>query len=145
MSYIRAWIHYVWSTKYRRPTLNVDEFREGLFHHIKENAILKHIYLDRVNGYWEHIHCLVSLGSGQTLDQIAQLIKGESSYWYNNKSGFNAERLRWQDDYYAVSVSESALERVRAYIDNQVEHHRKKSFVEEYEELIRTNGYGKLG
>ena len=115
--------------------------RPLLFEHIKQNAKAKGIYLDRVNGYFEHIHCLVSLGSGQTLDKVAQLIKGESSFWMNNKSGLAAPRLEWQDDYFAASVSDSDLQRVRAYIDNQVSHHRKKSFEEEYNDYLIQNGF----
>ena len=84
-----------------------------------------------MNGYHEHVHCLVSLGSDQAIDKVAQLIKGESSFWLNNKSGLNAARLEWQDDYFAVSVGESVVDTVRAYIDNQVFHHQKKTFAEE--------------
>ena len=144
MPYIKVWIHYVWSTKNREAVL-IDNFRDLLFDHIKQNARLKNIYLDRVNGYYDHIHCLVSLGSDQTIEKIAQLIKGESSFWFNNKSGFNTSRLEWQDEYFAVSVSESTVGNVRAYIDNQVSHHRKKTFMEEYDEFINKYGFQKFG
>lgn len=144
MPFISVWIHYVWSTKIRKPIL-ADPFRNQLFNHIKENAREKKIHLDKVNGYVEHVHCLVSLGSDQTIRQIAQLIKGESSYWFNNKSGFKAEKLEWQDEYFAVSVSPSGLNAVRNYIDNQVVHHRKKNFEEEYQEMIKKYGFEKLG
>ena len=144
MPYIRVWIHYVWSTKHRQPLLK-DEFRETLFEHIRENARSKNIYLDRVNGYYDHVHCLVSLGSDQTIEKIAQLIKGESSFWFNNKSGFKTDRLEWQEEYFVVSVSESRLNDVRAYIDNQVEHHRRKTFAEEYDEFMKKYGFKMLG
>ena len=144
MPYIRVWIHYVWSTKYRQPTLK-DGFREILFEHIRQNARSKDIYLDRINGYHDHMHCLISLGSDQTIEKLAQLIKGESSFWFNNKSGFKTNRLEWQEEYFAVSVSESMLDNVRVYIDNQVEHHQKKTFELEYEEFMRKYGFKILG
>jgi len=144
MPFIRVWIHYVWSTKNREPVL-IDKFRYQLFEHIKQNALDKKIYLDRVNGYHDHIHCLVSLGSNQTIEKIAQLIKGESSYWFNNKSSFNTRKLEWQDEYWVVSVGESQLGSVRAYIDNQLEHHRKKTFEEEYRDLISDYGFRQFG
>ncbi len=144
MSYIRVWAHYVWSTKNRQPIL-IDQFREQLFTHIRENAKEKRIYLDRINGYYEHAHCLISLASNQTIEKIAQMIKGESAFWYNNKSGFKTKRLQWQDEYYAVSVSESKLSATRRYIDNQLLHHQKKTFAEEIEELITKYGFRKLG
>ena len=144
MPYIRVWIHYVWSTKYRQPTLK-DGFREILFEHIRQNARSKDIYLDRINGYHDHMHCLISLGSDQTIEKLAQLIKGESSFWFNNKSGFKTNRLEWQEEYFAVSVSESMLDNVRVYIGNQVEHHQKKTFELEYEEFMRKYGFKILG
>jgi len=139
MPYIKVWIHYVWSTKNREAVLT------DKFDHIKQNARIKNIYLDRINGYYDHVHCLVSLGSDQTIEKIAQLIKGESSFWFNNKSGFNTPRLDWQDEYFAVSVSESRLDSVRSYIDNQVSHHQKKTSMEEYNEFISKYGFQKFG
>ena len=144
MPFIRVWIHYVWSTKNREPLLT-DKFRYPLFEHIRQNALVKKIYLDRVNGYHDHVHCLLSLGSGQTIEKMAQLIKGESSYWFNNKSSFNTSKLEWQDEYYAVSVGESYLNSVRTYIDNQVTHHQKKTFEEEYRDFISNYGFKQFG
>ena len=144
MPFIRVWIHYVWSTKYREPLLT-DKFRYPLFEHIRQNALAKKIYLDRVNGYHDHVHCLLSLGSDQTIEKMAQLIKGESSYWFNNKSSLNASKLEWQDEYFAVSVCESRLSSVRAYIDNQLEHHRKKTFEEEYRDFISNDAFKQFG
>jgi REP element-mobilizing transposase RayT len=60
-----------------------------------------------------------------------QLIKGESSFWINQQ-GLTKEKFQWQTEYFAVSVSESILEKVRNYIRNQESHHSKKSFQEEY-------------
>jgi len=144
MPFIRVWIHYVWSTKNRKPILT-DDFRYPLFEHIKQNALAKKIHLDRINGYYDHVHCLISLGSNQTIEKIAQLTKGESSYWFNNKSSFNTSKLEWQDEYWAVSVDESQLERVRTYIDNQLIHHRKKTFEEEYQDFITNYGFQQFG
>lgn len=144
MPFIRVWIHYVWATKNRQAILTED-IRTVLFNHIKQNAITKKIYLDRINGYTEHVHCLVSLGSDQTIEKVAQLLKVESSFWLNNKSGLKAPKLEWQDEYFAVSVSESAIDTVRAYIDNQFNHHQKKTFAEEYEEFMKKYSFMKPG
>ncbi len=59
MSYIKVYVHYVWSTKDRYPFLN-DSIRDQLFAHIRENA-KKNIYIDCINGYTDHVHILVSL------------------------------------------------------------------------------------
>jgi REP element-mobilizing transposase RayT len=134
MSWTRVWIHLVFSTKDRQAYLH-QSIRRLVFEHIKQNAESKGIRLDCVNGFSDHAHCLISLGKDQTISQAAQLIKGESSYWIN-KNRLTAARFSWQDDYWAVSVSEGHLQAVRNYIFNQEAHHKKKSFQEEIEKLI---------
>ena len=88
-----------------------------------------------INGYSDHCHCLISLGSNQNIEKIIQLIKGESSFWIN-KNQLTKDKFAWQDEYFAVSVSESMIESVRSYIKNQEIHHQKKTFAEEYQEFI---------
>ena len=63
------------------------------------------------------------------------LLKGESSHWIN-KQNLTKSKFEWQDEYFAVSVSESNVETVRRYMHNQEKHHRKRTFVEEYTELL---------
>jgi REP element-mobilizing transposase RayT len=143
MPFIKVYIHFVWSTKNRYPFLDKKEKREIVWRHIKENAKEKGIFIDFVNGYTDHCHCLVSLGVDQTIQKIMQLIKGESSFWIN-KQGVTNEKFEWQDEYFAVSVSESMIETVRNYIRNQEQHHNKKSFQDEYNELIEKYGFEKF-
>ena len=135
MPFIKVYIHFVWSTKNRTPYLNSKELRLKVWDHIRQNSKSKGIYLDFVSGYSDHCHCLISMGVDQTIQKVMQMIKGESSFWIN-KNQLTNERFEWQDEYFAVSVSESLLDRVRNYIKNQEEHHKKKSFQDEYEEFI---------
>ena len=144
MPFIKVWIHFVWSVKNREPVLNDISQRQQLFEHIKRNAKSKNIYLDRINGYNDHVHCLISLCADQSIDKVMQLLKGESSFWFNNKSGFEAGKLEWQDEYFAVSVSESKLNVVREYIKNQEAHHARKTFQQEYDEFIIKYGFQKF-
>jgi REP element-mobilizing transposase RayT len=111
-----------------------------LFPHIKKNAKEKGICIDFINGYTDHIHILISLNKEQTISGIVQLIKGESSYWINQQE-LTTERFGWQDQYFAASVSESGVNNVREYIKNQEEHHKKKTFQREYEELLQKYGF----
>ncbi len=135
MPHIKVYIHFVWSTKNRVPFLNSPELRKKVWKHIAENARSKGIFVDFVNGYADHCHCLISLGVDQSIQKVINLIKGESSHWIN-KNNLTAHKFEWQNDYFAVSVSESHLDRVRNYIKNQEEHHRKRSFQKECEELF---------
>ncbi|MFN8348926.1 MAG: IS200/IS605 family transposase [Spirosomataceae bacterium] len=143
MPYLKVWIHFVWSTKHRIPFMKTREMRQIIFNHIRENAKEKGIYIDFINGYTDHIHCLVSLGMDQSMSKIMQLIKGESSFWIN-KNAICEDKFEWQDEYFAVSVSESIVDRVREYIKKQEEHHQKKTYAQEYDELIERYGFEKF-
>ena len=140
MSFVKVYLHCVWSTKNRNPYLDSIELRQKVWNHIRENAIQKGIYIDFINGYSDHCHCLISLGVDQNIQKVIQLIKGESSFWIN-KNELTKEKFQWQEEYFAVSVSESILDKVREYIKNQEEHHKKKSFQEEYDEFILKYGF----
>jgi putative transposase len=143
MPFISVNIHFVWSTKNRLPFLATSELRQAMWHHIKQNAEEKNIYVDFVNGYTDHCHCLVSLSADQTMSKVMQLIKGESSFWVN-KTQLCAEKFEWQDEYFAVSVSQSQLQIVRNYIKNQEQHHSRKTFEQEYDELMLRFGFQKF-
>ncbi len=142
MPFVKVYIHFVWSTKNRYPFLNSKEIRTEVWQHIRENAKEKSIFIDFVNGYTDHCHCLISLGVDQSIQKIMQLIKGESSFWIN-KNGLIKEKFGWQEEYFAVSVSESMLDKVRIYISNQEEHHKRKTFQQEYDEFITKYGFEK--
>ncbi len=129
----------VFSAKNREPFLNSSELRRNVFEHIKNNAEEKGIWLDCINGYQEHAHCLISLGKEQTISKVAQLIKGESSYWINQHN-LTSEKFVWQDDYWIVGVSESHLESVRKYIHNQEIHHSNQSFESEINKFMEKYG-----
>ena len=122
MSQIKAYIHYVWATKHRQPFLECFHVRKALWQHILEYGRDKEIHIDFVNGYHDHCHCLVSLNGNQTIADIARLIKGESSYWIN-KQKLIKDKFAWQKEFYASSVSESHLDKIREYIKNQERHH----------------------
>jgi len=117
------------------------ELKQILLQHIKENARLKNIFIDTLNCVQDHIHLLISLGREQTISKIVMLIKGESSNWVN-KNKLLKGRFEWQDEYIAVSVSESQVDKVREYIKNQEEHHRIKTFEEEYNLFLKKYHFG---
>ena len=143
MPFIKVYIHFVWSTKNRIPFLDSLALREKVWNHIKDNGKKKGIFIDFVNGHSDHCHCLVSLGSNQTIEKVMQLIKGESAFWIN-KEALTKQKFEWQDEYFAVSVSESVIDKVRDYIKNQEEHHKQKTFQQEYDEFISKYGFKKF-
>ncbi len=129
-------IHAVWGTKNREPFLT-KELRPVVIEHIRQNAKNKGLFIDRLNGYTEHLHCLMGLNADMSIAKAMQLIKGESAFWIN-KQELTKHKFEWADEYFAVSVSESMLDKVRAYIDGQEEHHKRKTFQQEYEDFIST-------
>jgi putative transposase len=139
MSFIKIWIHSIWATKGREPLLT-KELRKQLFAHIVANAKTKNIYIDSLNGYTDHAHSLFALSADQSVSKIIQLIKGESSYWIN-KNELCLSHFEWQDEYFAVSVSESQLDTVRKYIRFQEYHHQQKKFQQEYDEFMIRYGF----
>ncbi len=139
MSFVKIMIHAVWGTKNREPYLQKD-VRKILFEHIIENANSKNIFIDTINGYLDHVHCLFELHPESSISKIMQQLKGESSCWAN-KEKILKYKLDWANEYFAVSVSESMIDKVRNYIVNQEEHHRKKTFVEEFNEFKKKYGF----
>jgi len=139
MSWVSIWVHVVFATKNREQFLH-SGIRKQVFQHIKQNAEGKGIWIDSVNGYTDHAHCLISLNKNQTISEVVQLIKGESSFWIN-KNNLAQTKFSWQDDYWAVSVSESHLKAIRNYIFNQESHHNKNTFTKEIDEFMSKYGW----
>src|SRR5689334_12066861 len=142
MPWVNVWLHFVWATKNRHPYLR-DEIRYRAFEHIKENAAKKNIHVDLINGHLEHVHCLISLGTDQTLENLMNLIKGESSFWIN-KNKLTKTRFEWQDEYFVTAVAESNLLAARRYIANQETHHQKLSFDDEFKNFLVRAGFKKF-
>lgn len=143
MAFVRIWVHSVWGTKNRYPYF-VKEIKQKVINHIKENAKQKKIFIDCINGYHEHLHCLLGLSAEMSISKTIQLIKGESAFWINREK-ITKEKFEWANEYFAISVSESQLEKVKAYIKNQEEHHKKMGFTEEYQKFIQIYEFGNQG
>jgi len=106
---------------------------------LSEYSERKGIYM-KINYFnAEHTHALFDLPTNLSIEQVVQLFKGASSHWIN-EAGLIKGRFAWGRGYGAFSVSHSDVERVAAYIVRQEEHHRKRSFAEEYEEFVRRYG-----
>lgn len=139
MSYIKIWIHAVWGTKNRMPLLK-QPVLEKVCTHINSNAKEKGIYIDRINGYDEHLHVLMLLKAENSISKQMQLLKGESAHWIN-KTSLTKTQFEWADKYFAASVSNDKIDIVRTYIDNQQTHHLKQTFTEEYKSFLSSQGY----
>jgi putative transposase len=135
MSNVNILVHAVWGTKNNVPYLT-GHVLETVTQHIVVNTGSKGICIAGINGYRNHLHCLISLGPQHSISQVAQLIKGESSYWAN-KTGIVKGKFEWADEYYAFSVSPSKAKGVLEYIRDQQEHHARMSWEEEVVEFLK--------
>ena len=138
-SYVRNYLHITWSTDER-----VRVFQGNTKIQLKDFFLEKAKELNTpvlsINVQPEHIHVLIDLPSNLCLADFVQKIKGASSHWINEQKLVYA-KFSWQRGYGAFSVSASQLEIVKKYIQNQDEHHRKKTFEEEYQEWKESYGF----
>ena len=87
----------------------------------------------------DHTHALIDLPTNLSIEQVIQLLKGSSSHWINQNRPVKG-RFAWGRGYGAFSVSHSDVERVCKYIANQAEHHRKRTFEDEYQLFVKRYG-----
>jgi putative transposase len=129
--------HVIFSTKNREPWLAPDiEQRVWSFIGVARTHKMTAL---QVRGVEDHVHALVTAPSTIAPAQIAQYLKGDSSKWIHEE--FSSLRsFGWQDGYGGFTVSKSNIPDVISYIQNQREHHRKKTFQEEYLEFLHKHG-----
>ena len=87
----------------------------------------------------DHVHALVDLPTGLSIEEMMQFLKGGSSHWVN-QSALVAGKFGWGRGYGVFSVSHSGVEEVAKYIAQQEEHHRKKSFSDELKLFVERYG-----
>jgi len=123
MSATKILVHLVWSTKNRLPFIN-SNIKQKLFTHIRQNALDKGIEIIEINGFVDHVHCLINLQYNQKIEDVVKLIKGESSHWINKNNLLKDEFFQWQAKYFAESVGVKDVGKIRRYIKNQEVHHQ---------------------
>lgn len=134
MTETQIYIHVVWTTKNRQPLL-LNDTVNLICKHIREYAQTKEIKVINVNGFHDHLHCLLMLSKGQNIAMTTNLLKGESSYWaYRNLN--LTEKFIWDDSYFAVSVSPTQLHSLVEYIEKNPVRHKHNDIIKEYEEFI---------
>jgi REP element-mobilizing transposase RayT len=131
-------MHCVWSTKGRR-NLIPPELQKRLFPYLGGIARDNGMKALVVGGISNHVHSLVSLPSTMAVAKAVQLLKGGSSKWVHDTFPDYRE-FEWQAGYGAVSIGAAQVDRTIKYIENQEEHHRGRSFEEEFLEILKVHG-----
>jgi putative transposase len=128
-------VHLIYSTKNREPLITPDiepelfKYQSAVFKDMKSPAIL-------INGTVDHVHALFRLGRTVALCDVVEEVKKSSSRWIKSKGSAFVD-FQWQAGYGAFSLGESGLPAAIRYVEKQKEHHRRKSFQDEFREFLR--------
>jgi putative transposase len=135
-TYISNLIHCVFSTKNRRDLI-AEEIQPQLWAFIGGIARKNSFKALIVGGIANHVHVLLSLPAVLPLSKAMQLIKGASSHWMNEN---HTRDFAWQEGYGAFTVGISQKDQTISYIRRQPEHHKKRSFEEEFVTFLKKHG-----
>ena len=137
-SYSRCWLHMIWETLRRERMLDKRAAAKAS-RYLTDYSAEKGIYM-KINYFnSDHTHALVDLPTNLCIEEVVKLFKGGSSHWINESKLLHG-RFAWGRGYGAFSVSHSDVDKVAKYIARQEEHHRKKTFAQEYEQFVKLYG-----
>ncbi len=134
-TYTQIYLHVVFSVKGRQNLIHND-WKDELHKYICGIVIGNEQKVYAIGGVADHIHILVSIKPNIALSDLVRDIKANSSKWINEKSLVKG-KFQWQEGFGAFSYAQSQLDTVIAYINNQEQHHQKKTFRDEYLELLQ--------
>ena len=137
-SYSRCWVHLIWATFNRErmlPPQAATKVSGFLSRYAEEKGI--YMKINFVNP--DHVHVLIDLPTHMCVEEAVKLLKGATSHWIN-ASNLIQGKFAWARGYGAFSVSESDTPRGAKYIAGQEEHHRRKSFADEYQRFVEVYG-----
>ena len=132
----KIWTHLTFSTKERYPFLVDPGIRQELHAFVAKTLKNNNCPTLIVGGVSDHIHSLFLLSKNHSIASIVWAIKRASSKWIKGSGGM-LKKFYWQEGYGAFSVSQSHVERVEKYILNQEDHHRRKTFQDEFRAFLK--------
>jgi len=138
-SLARVLVHIVFSTKNRQPFLADREIRHEMHAYLGGTCNELQCSVLTVGGAADHVHVLCALSRKLTIAKVVGDIKRGSSKWIKTE-GRMLTKFAWQNGYGVFSVGQSEVERVRQYIEGQEDHHRKKTFQDEYRSFLKEFG-----
>jgi putative transposase len=137
-TYAKIYIHIVFAVRNRQSLLS-KQLREPLNKYITGVVTNCGQKMLQVNNHKDHIHLLVGCRTSVRLDDLVKEVKEHSNRWINTNR-FVKGKFQWQEGYGAFSVASWNYDVIYNYIKNQEEHHNKKTFIQEYEELLTQEG-----
>ena len=135
-TYTQLYVHLIFATQNRLNVIN-PSIKDNLQKYITGIIKNKKSVLLAMNMVSDHLHILISQNPNEALSDIVRDIKSYSSK-HINEQGWLVGKFHWQTEYGAFSYSKSQVDTIKRYIENQEEHHKKKSFREEYLEFLKS-------
>tara|TARA_R110002111_G_scaffold122089_2_gene185850 strand:- start:126 stop:587 length:462 start_codon:yes stop_codon:yes gene_type:complete len=136
-SYTQIHLQLILAVRSRKGVIN-PSWEKELYRYISGIIERNNHKLLAINGVPDHLHILIGMRPNQSISELMQQIKANSSKWVNQK-GFVFGRFEWQSGYSAFSYDRTAIKNVIRYIENQKEHHGVTTFKEEYIGLLKEN------
>ena len=137
-TYTQLHVHFVFGVKYRRALIH-KSWKDELYKYMGGIIQNQGHKILLINGVEDHVHLLAGLRPVQSISDLMEKVKGDSSAWINIRQ-FLPVHFYWQGGYGAFALSKTHIDRVYKYILTQEEHHRQKTFREEYIDLLKENG-----
>jgi putative transposase len=137
-TYTQLYIQFVFAVQNRISLIQPD-WEEDLYKYVTGIARNHKHKMIAINGMPDHLHVFVGLNPTQSMSDFMRIMKGESSEWINSKK-FIKGKFSWQAGYGAFSYGRSQIDQVYNYVMNQEKHHERKSFRQEYIELLKLFG-----
>ena len=134
-TYTQIHIQFVFAVRFREAVIH-SSWKDELYRYMTGIVQNNKHKLIAINGMPDHIHILIGMRPTQSISDLMQDIKGSSSKWINQK-GFIKGKFEWQEGYGAFSYGKSQVKDVIAYIENQEQHHSKKTFRDEYLDFLK--------
>ncbi|GJQ62252.1 MAG: transposase [Melioribacteraceae bacterium] len=138
-SYSKLWIHLIWGTYKREKLITSPELKDKLSDFLSSYSKDNNIFVKTLFVNSDHVHILLDLPTDKSIEECVKLLKGASSNYVNKEVNF---KFNWSKGYAAFSVSESNIDKIITYINKQEEHHRKKSYLEEYTGFLEKHNLG---
>ena len=133
-TYTQIHIHCVFALKFRLAL--IESSWKNRLHQYITGIVQNHNHkMLCINSMPDNLHMFFGMRPDQSLSELIRIVKGESSEWIN-KDKLTFSTFRWQEGYGAFSYAKSQIAIVCDYIENQEEHHKKKTFLEEYKEML---------
>ena len=132
----KIWTHLVFSTKERYPFLSNEKVRHDMHSYLAKTLKKNHCPTLIVGGVSDHVHLLFVLSKNHSIASIVWAIKRSSSKWVKTQAA-GLRNFHWQEGYGGFSVSQSHVEQVQNYILNQENHHRRKTFKDEFRSFLK--------